>query len=866
MNRKLLNELNREYIVSFEERPDVDFKITSVIGRGASCVVYHAICSDNTEHLLKEYYPQNLSLQRSEAGTIIVPIEFEEVFDRGLKRFHMSCDRQKEIRLSSEGLKNFTCNVQGYYKANGTEYIDMTCFNGQTYNNVQEKSLYNLMLRMKTLTQVINNYHKAGFLHLDIKPENIYVRPEDQTVEDVMLFDFDSVISIEDLQNEESISCSKQWAAQEQLSIGKRSSICYATDLFAIGEIIFVQIFGRHSTNAERRSFVRGYTYDYNAEIFKNMNPKAFPLLDELLYHTICSVVERRYQSAEELLHILNQIIKITNPEAPYLKSNLPAVQDFFVGRDDEIEEIHQKLTQNQVLFLSGIGGIGKSELAKHYAHDHKEDYDVIVFATYNDSWNALIKDQNSVNITNFEYFPEENEGEFCERKLLKLKELCDERTLFIIDNLNEDIFQNENEKYWKAILGLGCKLLFTTRINGWGFPELEIRPIKNIDSLVELFDKYYKIKNDIEKKDIVRIINYVSKHTLTVELIAKQIHASFYSPSDMLQNLKEYGLSMDNKESVVLDKNNARSKDTIQNHISALFDMAKLNEEEKYVLVNMAMVPPDGIESSLFKEWSELEDFNVVNDLATKGWLEKSENKLLKMHPIIADIIRAKCTEQSRNMVQTLFASCNRVIGSGSNMSPVQILATRITMQMMFHFRSLASEEVKNFDGFDFDIDSYEKKSNNKTSIIILSAIWLLFFLVGWMMIKQPLMGANFDGELVSGSIDVYVISWFVEYGAQGVLNVVFPLLMLGLVYWKAENHKKLCACYVLVIANILAYFRSLLQSRQWLITEVSWDIEYYVGYITYPAAMICLAVLVLIWLNICQYYEEVNDENIEK
>ena len=106
--------------------------------------------------------------------------------------------------------------------------------------------------------------------------------------------------------------------------------------------------------------------------IFKDMNPKVFPLLDELLCHTICGVVDKRYQSAEELIAKLDEIIKIANPQEPYLKSSLPAVQDFFVGRENEIEEIHRKLSGNRILFLNGIGGIGKSELAKRYALKYK--------------------------------------------------------------------------------------------------------------------------------------------------------------------------------------------------------------------------------------------------------------------------------------------------------------------------------------------------------------------------------------------------------------------------------------------------------------------------------------------------------------
>ena len=128
--------------ITFSERSGVQFEIKEEIGRGASCVVYHAVGSDNTEHLLKEYYPKHLKLRRDCSGNIIVPDDKADAFKQGLERFRDGCEQQKSIRLSNEGLKNFTCNVQGYYQANSTKYINMTCFNGRTYRRKKNEVLF----------------------------------------------------------------------------------------------------------------------------------------------------------------------------------------------------------------------------------------------------------------------------------------------------------------------------------------------------------------------------------------------------------------------------------------------------------------------------------------------------------------------------------------------------------------------------------------------------------------------------------------------------------------------------------------------------------------------------------------------------
>lgn len=683
MNRTLLNGCNA--VITFAERPNIEFHISEKeIGRGASCVVYHAVGSDNTEHLLKEYYPKHLDLNRDSSGRILVPSIKMDAYEQGLARFRNSCECQKAIRLSNEGLKNFTCNVQGYYQANGTEYIDMTCFNGQTYDHVQEKSVYDLMLRIRTLAQVVGNYHKAGLLHLDIKPENIYVRPENETIEDVMLFDFDSVTPMSEVRTAKALSCTKTWAAPEQLLSEKRKSICPATDLFAIGEIIFVQLFGRHSNSAERRSFVTKYAYDHKAKIFKDMNPKVFPLLDDLLCHTICGVVGRRYQSAGDLIAKLDEIIKIANPESPYLKSSLPAVQDFFVGRENEIEEIHHKLSENRILFLNGIGGIGKSELAKHYAQERKDDYDAIIFAPYVSDVNILLQDDTAIPLYNFLQYPEETPEEYCARKLRKLQELCDERTLVIVDNLNR-----EDDPDLNKLLDLGCKLLITTRIDfanyGYG-KQILVSAISNSDDIYKLFAYYYG--DEIPPKDlpiIQEIIGLLAGHTMAVELVAKQIEAEWATPREILRKLKRSGIRTIGTTDVDIGKDSHLSSDNAYGHIKSLFNLSafKKRASERFTLNLLALMPYTGIDRKLFAKWitnnqegqaasklvqtsaikgaaiggimggvingvskdsiinvQEMSPKAAVNSLVKSGWVRLDpESKYISVHPLIAEV-----------------------------------------------------------------------------------------------------------------------------------------------------------------------------------------------------------------------------------
>jgi hypothetical protein len=64
-------------------------------------------------------------------------------------------------------------------------------------------------------------------------------------------------------------------------------------------------------------------------------------------------------------------------PPVPVGAALPPAPSDHFVGRLQELEEVHRLLTSSAShrLLVSGLGGIGKTQLAVQYLHAHLGDY-----------------------------------------------------------------------------------------------------------------------------------------------------------------------------------------------------------------------------------------------------------------------------------------------------------------------------------------------------------------------------------------------------------------------------------------------------------------------------------------------------------
>lgn len=657
-------ELQNGYKLKLPDRV-CEYEIVRLLGSGASCFVYLARYTENEiphEVILKEYHPKSLALNRSDDGALYIPDDKRTLFESGLAYFEQGYKKQAAIRLNSD-LTNVTSNIHWIHTANHTRYIEMTFSSGVTYcvdNPPTDTTLYDFFRRMKSLAVVVGCYHEAGYLHLDIKPANIFA-PKTTDGKEVILFDFDSIIEKELVKKDSiSLSYTKEWAAMEQINPAKRMNICEATDIFSIGEIIFYRILRRHSTLNERRSYS-----DYSEmlknisthadSIFYNVNPKIFTLLNELLKKTLCNVVSKRYKSDKELINALDDLIKLADPKESYLIRKAITPNAFFIGRERELNAIHEKLQENPKLFLSGIGGIGKSELAKNYAIRYKDNYDTILYATYTGSWMMLINDDSHIQIAHFEKYEGEKETEYYTRKLHMLAKLCDQRTLFIIDNLDEDEFFDEELNRWKSILDLDCKFIFTTRITDWNYPQITIHSLEQHKDLVSLYENYCKI-DDGQQPVVDSIIDYVDGHTLTIELIAKLIAASRFSPEMTLEKLREYGIAQNEKEKVVMDKDNVRRRKTPFQHICAIFDMSKLSDTQLYIMANMALIPPDGIKTDLFENWCEIKNFDAVNHLVVSGWLNLEQtNHIIKIHPVIADAALELCTKPNPSHCQIM-------------------------------------------------------------------------------------------------------------------------------------------------------------------------------------------------------------------
>jgi serine/threonine protein kinase len=159
-----------------------------------------------------------------------------------------------------------------------------------------------------TITKTVGYYHSAGYLCLDLKPENIFVMqssPDDTVTQLVEFIDFDSVRDITGNGADTVFSYTREWAAPEQLNPYAAGRLGFAADIYTVGEMVYYLLFGKHSTAAEHRGFSK-YPFDECWREYRKYTdrPDIQSLFTRLFRGTLRSSASNRFGSIDEVAEL----------------------------------------------------------------------------------------------------------------------------------------------------------------------------------------------------------------------------------------------------------------------------------------------------------------------------------------------------------------------------------------------------------------------------------------------------------------------------------------------------------------------------------------------------------------------------------
>lgn len=332
-----------------------------------------------------------------------------------------------------------------------------------------------------------------------------------------------------------------------------------------------------------------------------------------------------------------------------------------FLGRERELVKIAEAFQAVDTVFLTGISGIGKSELARKYAAGSlsRGAYDHVVYGMYDGSLAEMV--ERSVRIS-------DTDGSWRD-KLDKLARICEQtdkknRILLVIDNLNlrREELSGQEAECWAEIRRLRCKRLLTST-EVW--PEFRVLSVERLglDAEMALFrENAAPVVIEGASGEIRRLLDFVEGHTLAAELLAKTLKMEFFRAGfadkassngalsrassyaenlchDLLRRLHQEGLGQLGTRKVKMYKDETVQSGAAAELIAGLFNLSNLTDEQKSVLSSCALFPLEGVPVALFRQLFSLCDDETLLELTERGWLRFRAERI-SIHPLIAQTI----------------------------------------------------------------------------------------------------------------------------------------------------------------------------------------------------------------------------------
>lgn len=296
-------------------------------------------------------------------------------------------------------------------------------------------------------------------------------------------------------------------------------------------------------------------------------------------------------------------------------KAILPPEQ--FVGREEELQEIHGHLTGTGSfgkVLLHGMGGIGKTTLARAYAARFAGEYDEVLWLNYRQDLTHTFCDDGELTIRNLTW----NSGQYAHQaqyfrtKWEVLTALLKGRqVLLILDDMNR-LQDRRLPLLWK----LPCHVLITSRVcrEDWPVEVISVAPLKTEGDWHSFYSCYSAAPPDvhqIQQLDVFR--SAVQGNALLMQLA---VCNPGFPPA--VQELGE---------------------DMAQYFLRGNL----LNSSERNMLRCLSLLPVSGLEVSIFLRASGLAR-STLDKLKTMSliWVREWEGSLwCGLHPVIAEGVR---------------------------------------------------------------------------------------------------------------------------------------------------------------------------------------------------------------------------------
>lgn len=220
-----------------------EYRIDRVLGQGGFGITYLATDVNlNSRVAIKEYLPEEIAFRASGKTVSAHSTRHRERYQNGLDSFLIEARTLATFRHPN------IVRVARFFEAHQTAYMVLEYERGsplkEWWAKRANKAEKELSLLLQPLLDGLSVVHAAGFLHRDIKPDNIQVRKGDGSL---VLLDFGSARQAVGASGQTDIAVTPGYAPIEQYEDGDQGAW---TDIYAFGATLYWLVTGKKPPDA----------------------------------------------------------------------------------------------------------------------------------------------------------------------------------------------------------------------------------------------------------------------------------------------------------------------------------------------------------------------------------------------------------------------------------------------------------------------------------------------------------------------------------------------------------------------------------------------------------------------------------------
>jgi serine/threonine protein kinase len=225
----------------------MEYRLMSILGVGGFGITYLARDTLLEKDVaIKEYFPSAAVTRAIDGGVTLNTSQVADEYATGLERF-----LQEARTLAGFSHPNIV-RVNRYFKANGSGYMVMDYEKGLSFKSWIDQHPHpdeeTIKGMLAPLLDGIGKVHATGFLHRDIKPDNIFVRADGSPV----LIDFGSARAAmgKNVRTMTTLVTPGYAPFEQYTTSGEQGPW---TDIYALGGVVFFAMTGKHPPDALTR-------------------------------------------------------------------------------------------------------------------------------------------------------------------------------------------------------------------------------------------------------------------------------------------------------------------------------------------------------------------------------------------------------------------------------------------------------------------------------------------------------------------------------------------------------------------------------------------------------------------------------------